>query len=338
MRLMDWNIEWMNNWFVGNGQIGWRISHRGIESVQNLAQRVANVILSIDPDVLTIQEGPSDPREMDLFVDGFLTDSGQKLYNTFGGVDGRAQKVYILVKQNGKLNNAQQVNDDLTSSMLEEWMADIDGDTFLESYHFTRDPFAIDGTISDTDESIRIISLHTKSKFVNQQRQMWEDPNRRHDFIVAALKNRRRISTEAMHTREYLDNLYENDSESLVAITGDFNDGPGIDYFEKNYLTHGVADIIIGSSYHPERQFKHVLIGNVPNSDLYTARFNDFIDEIDDRPVLLDHILLSPALEGRYSNPRIAHNVYDSAIDASRPVNDRDRYPSDHRPIVVDIT
>ena len=56
------------NWFVGGGQFDWRPSHTGIASVQALAQRVANVITAVDPDVLTIQEGPSDPREMELFV------------------------------------------------------------------------------------------------------------------------------------------------------------------------------------------------------------------------------------------------------------------------------
>jgi len=82
---------------VGNGQVAWRQSHSGIDNVAALAQRVANVITSIDPDVLTLQEGPSDPREMDLFVNDFLSDAnGQVLFDEFGGLDGGAQKVYTL--------------------------------------------------------------------------------------------------------------------------------------------------------------------------------------------------------------------------------------------------
>ena len=337
MRIMNWNIQWMNNWFVGRSRVAWRESHNGILSVADLAQRVANIILTIDPDVLTIQEGPSDPREMNLFIRDFLSDeSGQNLYESFGGLDGGAQKVYMLVKRDGGFQHARLADDDITDNLIDEWMADVDGDAYLEPYHFTRDPLVLDGALS-SGESVRILSLHTKSKYVNQQRAMWNDPNRRQEFIIAALKNRRRISTEAMHTREYLDTLHRNDPNSLVVVTGDLNDGPGIDYFEKNYLTHGVADIIIGSNYRPNLQFKHVLIENVPLPDLFTARFDDFIDGIDNRPLLLDHILVSPALSNRYSNARIAHTEFENQEDSTRPEGDRDRLPSDHRPVVVEI-
>ena len=132
MRLMNWNIEWMNNWFVGNGRVEWRQSHRGIEDVRTLAQRVANVILTIDPDVLTIQEGPSDFREMELFVNDFLVNQdGQRIFELFGGLDGGAQKIYALVKNGGRYQNPRLVDDNLTNQLLEEWLADVDGDANL---------------------------------------------------------------------------------------------------------------------------------------------------------------------------------------------------------------
>lgn len=339
MKLMDWNIEWMNNWFVGGGQVGWRDSHHGIASVSELVHRVANVIKSVNPDVLTLQEGPSDPREMALFINDFLLDAkGHPLFDAFGGLDGGAQKVYTFVKKQGAFRNTRLADDNLTERLLDEWMADVDGDAHLESYEFTRDPLIIDGELDGTGEKMRIVTLHTKSKFVNQQRAMWNDPNRRQDFIVAALKNRRRISTEAMHTREYLDNLYLSNPGALVVVTGDFNDGPGMDFFERNYLTHGVADILLGSCYHPERQYLHVLIGSIPSQELFTARFDDFIDNINDRPILLDHVLVSPILQGRYAGARVAHAEYNAQEDTTRPAEGRDRFPSDHRPVVVDIT
>jgi endonuclease/exonuclease/phosphatase family metal-dependent hydrolase len=339
MKIMNWNIEWMNNWFIGGGAVEWRDTHAGIASVAALARRVANVIRAVDPDVLTLQEGPSDPQEMGLFVDGFLANgNGQRLFDIFGGLDGGAQKTYMLVKRAGDFENARQVSDPVTDNFFDEWLADVDGDMHLEPYAFTRDPLVLDGELSGTGETLRLMTIHTKSKYVNRQRALWNDPNRRQEFVVAALKNRRRISTEAMHARDYLDELYDTDPSVLVVVTGDFNDGPGIDYFEKNYLTHGVADILIGSSYYPERQFEHALIGSVPTAQLYTATFDDFIDDIDNRPLLLDHILVSPALRDRLANGSVAHAEYDAEEDASRPVGSRDRYPSDHRPVTVEIS
>ena len=338
MKLMNWNIEWMNNWFVGNGQVAWRAEHTGIADVAALAQRVANVITTIDPDVLTLQEGPSDPREMALFINDFLTNQGgQPLYDQFGGIDGKAQKIYILVKRAGTLVNPRLADDARTAELHNAWMADVAGDALLESYDFTRDPVVLDGELSGTGESMRIVSLHTKSKYVHGGRAKWNDPERKQEFVVDALRNRRRISAEAMHTRNYLDELYGADPNALVVVTGDFNDGPGFDYFERNYLTHGVADILIGSVYRPDQQYEHALIGNVPADLLFTARFDDFIDEIDDRPLLLDHVLVSPALRDRYANSRIAHQEYNAQEDASRPEGGRDRHPSDHRPVVVEI-
>ena len=44
MRIVSWNIEWMNNWFVGGSQVAFRQSHTGIPNVADLATRVATVI------------------------------------------------------------------------------------------------------------------------------------------------------------------------------------------------------------------------------------------------------------------------------------------------------
>ena len=338
MRIMNWNIEWMNNWFVGGSQVDWRQSYNGINSVASLAQRVANVITTIDPDVITIQEGPSDPREMALFVGDFLSDqNNQPLYDVFGGIDGGAQKIYALVKIDGDYRNPSLSTDAGTTQLFDQWTADINGDATLAEYKYTRNPLVIEGELSSTNEIIRILSLHTKSKYVHQQESLWNNLNRRQEFIVAALENRRRISTEAMHTRLYLDELHSQNPNFNVVVTGDFNDGPGIDYFERYYLTHGVADILLGSSYRFANQYAHVLIGNLPVNQLFTARFDDFIDDIDDRPLLLDHILVSPSLSNRFFNPRIAHTEYGNQEDTSRPQEDRDRFPSDHRPVVVEI-
>jgi hypothetical protein len=66
MRIVDWNIEHMNSWFVPNSDPNSpnvRASFPGggfgggrIDNVQALAQRAANVLSALDPDVICIQE------------------------------------------------------------------------------------------------------------------------------------------------------------------------------------------------------------------------------------------------------------------------------------------
>lgn len=337
MRIVNWNIEWMNNWFVGNNQVAWRPSHTGIEDVAELAQRVANVIVDLDPDVLLIEEGPSSTAEMDLFLSDFLSDASGPVYQQLGGFDGGAQKIYALVHVDGDYQNARLVDDQSTLDLFEEFLVDVDGDLQLEPYDFTRNPLVIDGDLPDAGGTVRIVALHTKSKFVNNQVSLWNNPDTRQQFVVAAIKNRRRISAEAMRTRQYLDQLLEQDADRQAVVVGDFNDGPGVDYFERHYLTHGVADILLGNTYYPQRQFTHALVESVPTSQLFTAVFDDFIDDIANRPLLLDHILVSPSLSARASNGRIAHDEFNNQENTSRPIGARDRLPSDHRPVVVEI-
>jgi len=125
------------------------------------------------------------------------------------------------------------------------------------------------------------------------------------------------------------------DRHSLIVVTGDFNDGPGIDHFEKHYLTYNVTDILLGSTYYPDLLFGHAFLERIPEDDRYTAIFDDFVDEISGRRLVLDHILVSPALSRRTQASGIAHQEYDAGTDNN--VSDRQKYVSDHRPVYIDL-
>jgi exonuclease III len=336
--MVNWNIEWMNDWFVGGGSVAFRQDNprRGITDVADLCGRVASVINNLNPDVLTIEEGPSDIREMELFVETYLIDGqGNRLFDIFGGIDGGAQKIYTLVKKGGEFRNPVIPGDDVTLALQEPWEADIDGDYQLEGYEFTRQPLVVEGTEGDENSTLRIVTLHTKSKYVHNGESLWRNPDTRTEYVKAALKNRRRISSEAMRVRQYLDDLLNQNNDSLSVVAGDFNDGPGIDYFEKRYLTHNVTDILLGSTYYPNLLFKHAFLERVPEHKRYTAIYDDFIDDIPGRHLLLDHILISPALSSRIEDSGIAHQEYNAGTDNN--ASGRQKYVSDHRPVYADL-
>ncbi len=338
MRIVNWNIEWMNDWFVGGERVAFRQDNprRGITNVADLCRRVASVINNLNPDVLTIEEGPSDIREMELFVETYLIDGqGNRLFDIFGGIDGGAQKIYTLVKKGGEFRNPGIPADDLTLALQDSWEADIDGDYQLEGYEFTRQPLVLEGAKGDENSKLRIVTLHTKSKYVHNGESLWRNPDTRTEYVKAALKNRRRISSEAMRVRQYLDDLLNRNNDSLSVVTGDFNDGPGIDYFERRYLTHNVTDILLGSTYYPDLLFKHAFLERVPEHQRYTAIFDDFIDDISGRHLLLDHILASPALSSRIQDSGIAHQEYNAGTDNN--ASGRQKYVSDHRPVYADL-
>jgi endonuclease/exonuclease/phosphatase family metal-dependent hydrolase len=336
MRLVNFNIEWMNDWFVGGSQVAFRQSNpgRGIDNVDDLARRVAGLILAADPDVLTVEEGPSDKREMQLFVSTYLSDHGADLFDVFGGIDGRSQKIYALVKKDGAFKNCVLAMDSETQKLGNEWESDVNGDGVAEPYRFTRLPLVIEGNL-DSGKRCKVIAMHTKSNYVQGGEKMWKNLEARQEFINIALTDRRRISSEAMRTRQYLGNLINNDTNAAVIVTGDMNDGPGLDYFELRYLTHNVIDIVLGSTFDYELLFRHSFIDRVDPSERYTVEFYDYVDG-QNKQLLLDHIAVSPALANKIGASGILHKEYNAAVDPSA-TSDRQKRPSDHRPIYVDI-
>lgn len=334
MKIMNWNIEWMNKWFSGNNNPQWGSNSLNAADARTVAQKVANVIREVDPDVLCLQEGPSAIQEMQLFVDAYLSENGAPLFQVLIGKAGGAQKLYVLTKTGGAVASIDHATDTLTQELEDTWQADVDGDLLLQPYDFTRLPMVVD-IDPQIGEPLRIVILHTKSKYVHNGESLFNNPARQHEFIAAAMKARRRISAEGFRLRTYLDTLIENNADERVIVTGDWNDGPGPDFFERQYLTHNVADIVLGSTFYPDLIFRHPILERVPSPALFTARFDDFVDGIQDRPLLLDHFAVSPALHAEISNAGIAHEAFENELDGSGLA--RTQRASDHRPIWLEI-
>ena len=69
---MNWNIEWMDIFFK-NDQEFEENCERG--KVKDILEKIAAVIKEIDPDILSIEEGPSSIEKISLFIDNFLNSS-----------------------------------------------------------------------------------------------------------------------------------------------------------------------------------------------------------------------------------------------------------------------
>ena len=328
IKIANWNIEWMNRWFEADDN-----PPEFKQSMNPLACRASNVINTLKADILTIQEGPSRKSEMVLFVKKYLNNK----FDIIGPAGKGQQKIYALFKKNsGTILDKTRLDQDLGFDFDDVWDADIDADMELDEYRFTRPPLIVQ-VKTRSNNVFRLISLHTKSKYVHNGKQMWNDPMRRKEFVENALIVRRRISAESVRIREYLDACFDNDTEASVVVTGDFNDGPGLDYFERRYLTHNVASIIAGSPFRPNYMLRHAF-ADLQSKDLnFTAVFDDYVDDIRNRKILLDHILVSASLYwdssgARNAKGKIEHAAFNEQIDENAEIGSRERLPSDHRP------
>ena len=116
IKIANWNIEWMNRWFTDDKDeppaIKTQIVVKNCEkfAVDQLAQRVAKVISSLEADILTLQEGPSRKSEMALFIKNYL----QNGFDIVGPAGKRQQRLYVLFnKKSNVVVNKLRLEQDL---------------------------------------------------------------------------------------------------------------------------------------------------------------------------------------------------------------------------------
>ena len=339
MRLMNWNIEHMNSWWEGGNQNPpvMRQSYGGspfspaITDVPALVARAANVVQAVDPDLIAIQEGPGIP-EMEDFLTNFVGGTWQILRG-----QGGAQALLVAARNGRGISNFAEGDAAIGDIDLDApFIADINADLALDEVDFARVPqiisFQFDG------QSFTLINNHLKSKYVNDGESLFSAGGQdRLEYFRLSLIARRRISGEAYRLRTFIDRLLEHDPAANIILCGDLNDGPGSDYFERNFLTHSVVDRVFGSIFHRQRQLTHVLLNG--DSTDYTAKFFDFI-EGQERELIIDHIGLSKGVVNHYGNwaGRVAVDEFEQQVlPDDGTLNDRDLMPSDHRPVVVEL-
>ena len=337
MRVMDWNIEHMNSWWQpGDADPPvMRQSFNGnnfsppITDVPNLAARVANVINSVDPDLIAIQEGAGMPEMRDFF--NRLVNGDWRILRGSGG----GQALVVAARLNRDVSAAEPGPETVgTIDLTLPFKADVNADLLIDDVDFARQPQVV--TITAHGHSFMVLNNHLKSKYVQNGQALYKaGGTERLTFFADALKARRRISAEAFRIRAFLDEMILDDPDAHVIVMGDLNDGEGADYFEENFLTHSVVDRIFGSIFRPERQLTHALFASKVTD--YTAHFFDFIAE-ETRELVIDHIGLSPAIcRNWHWHGRVAVAEYEAQIRNDPHLNERDRFPSDHRPVVVEL-
>eukprot|EP01094_Clydonella_sp_ATCC50884_P026950 TRINITY_DN7549_c0_g1_i1.p1 TRINITY_DN7549_c0_g1~~TRINITY_DN7549_c0_g1_i1.p1 ORF type:complete len:707 (+),score=257.16 TRINITY_DN7549_c0_g1_i1:56-2122(+) len=309
VRFCNWNIEWMDHFFEDDTKMRTTYPEGELKDVDALCKAIASTIDTINPDVLAIEEGPSTIERMQLYVRLYLGDR----FECFGGDDGMEQKIFILVRKGGPVNNARTFPE-ADEYLSREWTYDISGDFVLKPYKFTRRPTIIQAEVATESgvQPIFFVALHTKSKFIHGGERMW---NSRYigdklQFIKKATRNRRRIAAECARTRKCLDDLiWSKHSNPLVWVSGDLNDGPGNDFFEEYYLLFDSVGLLMGNPFLGTNMLNPILIRSslVPPEEQYTVTFHDYVDERL-RDVLLDHIFASHSLAAGVKRASIGHS------------------------------
>ena len=206
---------------------------------------------------------------------------------------------------------------------------DVDVDTKPEKIVFSKPPLEL-VVISKGGAPMRLIGVHAKSKAPHGARNKQQE-------VRISIENRRKQLAQCIWLRERVDQHLAAGDDLIVM--GDFNDGPGLDEYEKLFGQSGV-EIVMGvgkeggTLHEPHAEAAmSARAGTAPTtSRFYNHRKKTYLN------ALLDFIMVSPDLAQKTTPAwRIWHPFNDPACFDKKDICDALLTASDHFPVTIDL-
>lgn len=353
LKITTWNIEHFRRLLPTPSSSAERARYRAI----------ADEIRDIDPDVLCIVEGPGDLNALRAFVEApeglngayaVATIEGTEaalaanpgnprsalapLYAMRGNVQTGNQWIWFLVRKGLAETARAHVQPPSTWRAFtgrERWEVHYWGRFEMEAHGHWRHPQVL--VLELAGRRVEFIGVHMKSK-INFERVRDDAGRLRDEFVEEALKARVKLATEAYDVRAYIEARHGQEPDPAIFVLGDMNDGPGREFFERQFLFFDLVSNIQGDVFFANRFLNHALF-DYPEHLRFSARFENKVEPHLPPEKLLDHILFTQALVRDNAVPRIdagAGLVEHAAHErASAGLNGE---TSDHRPVSVSLT
>ncbi len=334
IKLTTWNVENLDILLRPSS------SANGQQKKEKRKAAIAELVDAMSPDILCIEEGPT-PGRIDDFTQNVLDNKyvAIKIANDKHDIKG-TQWIWFLVKPELAPKCEllpPPVWDNFTSP---KWEVHYWGDYAVSKHDHYRHPQVL--VFDWHGQRVEFIGVHLKSKRVsNDQEQMWlNGGDDRREFILASIKNRIKLATEATNVRAYIDAKFDQVENPAIFVMGDMNDGPGHRYFERHYLFFDLASNIQGDVFFARKFLNHALF-DFEQSLRWSTRFRDFIEPHRPPELLLDHILFTQGLVDGSLPLQVEPKAGFVEHEKTELVNSQ--YPkyartSDHRPVSVIIT
>ncbi len=330
MRIATYNVEWFSNLFDDEGTLladdNWSGRH-DVKRHQQL-EALAIVFLALDADAVMIIEAPDSHRRRDgvAALENFAKTVGLRTRKAVMGFVNETQQEIAFLYDPDVLTAR---HDPVGSPRFDEgYRIDLDVDAEPEKVSWSKPPLEL-AVETKSGTQLRLIGVHAKSKAPHGAR-------RPEEVMRIAIQNRRKQLAQCIWLRERVDDHLDK-GEPLIVL-GDFNDGPGLDEYEKLFGRSGV-EIVIGEDGdpclydpHAEMVLSRPIGGAMPAS----ARFW-IADKKRFMQTLLDYVMVSPDLRGRATGWRIWHPFDDPACYDVPELREALLTASDHFPVSVEL-
>lgn len=340
LRLATYNVEWMNALFDDQGRLlddGAPSTRYKISRGEQLAA-LGIVFTAMDADGIMIIEAPdtNGHRSTVRALESFAHAMGLRARRAVIGYPSDTEQEIAFLYDPDRLTARHDPQGQAATShgsadaprFDTTFRYDLDADNVAEVIRFSKPPLEL--AVDADGRQFRLIGVHAKSK--NAHGAVGREAQTR-----LSIENRRKQLAQCLWLRQRVEaHLAAGDS---LVVMGDFNDGPGIDEFEKLFGHSGV-EIVLGTTTDPALKLTdpHAVmalqhrIGFAPTTArFYLAPQKRFFE------ALLDFIMVSPDVANTRPDWRIWHPFNDPRIMAVPELREALLAASDHFPVTLDL-
>lgn len=331
MKLATYNVEWFSNLFDDDGLLyddgGWS-GRRDVTRAEQTAA-LGHVFRFMDADGVMVIEGPDSHKRRDgvAALEGFAKRFGLRASKAVIGFVNDTQQEILFLYDPDVLTVQHDPREDGAPRFDGIFKIDLDVDASPEAVRWSKPPLELQVT-HRSGRVFRLIGVHAKSKAPYGARGEAA-------IMRVSIENRRKQLAQCVWLRHRVEaHLAAKDD---ILVMGDFNDGPGLDEYEKLFGRSGV-EIVLGEGdkeplFDPHaRMALSRRIGGAP----VTARFKL---PPDGRylSVLLDYIMVSEGLRKLGPKWTILHPFDHPDCYADSDMRAALLAASDHFPVIIDM-
>ena len=340
MRLATYNVEWFNTLFDDDGRLEenrkWSARHN-IKRGEQLAA-LGIVFTALDADAVMVIEAPDGSRRRD----------GERALENFAEkYQLRARKALIGFQNDTQQEIALLYDPDVVSAVHDPkgaptgkggsahaprfdgvFRRDVDVDAAPERIRFSKPPLEVALTVRASGARLRLIGVHVKSKAPHGARDEKE-------AMRISIENRRKQMAQCIWLRQRVEQHLAAGDDLIVM--GDFNDGPGLDEYERLFGRSGVEVVLgEGDGVRLCEPNARMALSSRTGARPVSARFW-IKQEKRYFQALLDYVMLSPGLCARAPHWRIWHPFDDPECYNMPELREALLTASDHFPVSLDL-
>lgn len=338
LRLATYNVAWFTELFDDDGNFANDHSESVRFNVTKSEQfaAIGAVMRHLNADAILVIEGPdqSDQRSAVRALEKFAKHFGLRASKALIGFTSHTRQEIVLMYDPSVITAAHDPmgTADKNSSAPRfdfDFSYDLDQDGVVENIGFSKPPLEVLLNVAGAG-SLRLIGVHAKSKSPRNTRS-------RAEFVAQSIQNRRKQLAECFWLRGRVDEVLA--LKCPLIVLGDFNDGPGLDEYERLF-GHSSVEVVMGAASPGSFQLFDPNAATVASTSHrpapVTSRF--YLPEKKGYfEALLDFIMVSESLAKLSPQLRIWHPLHDPAIIADPGLAQALLMASDHFPVTIDV-